>query len=97
MTKNALDNVAYFALKHGGTQYHLVGFADGKPVTYDGPHDDEAGVAEARKLLTRMFARHANTRWVMVVTSEVPDLDPAINEEAADTMRDLVDRYGCGE
>ncbi len=49
----------------------------------DGCHDSPEGVAAAAKLHRRIFGK-AGDEWVMVEISPAPDIDVAINEQAAD-------------
>lgn len=86
------SHVLHFATKYGGEQYHLVGIKDGKATRYDGPHDDPEGVAEARKLHDGIWPHRKPDKWLMVVTSDVPDLDPPVNDEAMEACRMMVER-----
>jgi hypothetical protein len=57
----------------------------------DGAHSDEEGVARAAKLHARIFSNKAGEGpAVMVEVFPVPDLDPPINEDAADACREMV-------
>lgn len=57
----------------------------------DGAHADEEGVARAAKLHCRIFSPKAGEGpAVMVEVFPVPDLDPSINEGAADACRGMV-------
>jgi hypothetical protein len=63
----------------------------------DGCHDSPEGVAKAAKLHQRIFgvsAPSARGPWIMVEISPVPDVDVAINEQAADECRALLNRQG---
>jgi hypothetical protein len=58
----------------------------------DGCHGGPEGVAEAAKLIKRIF--HKDGPWVMVELHEMPDLDPPINDEAADACAYVVAEFG---
>jgi hypothetical protein len=68
----------FLAVRHAYLQVELL----------DGYHPTPEGVAKAAKLFGRIFN---DTRpFVMVEVHDLPDLDPPINEEAADTCASLV-------
>jgi hypothetical protein len=60
----------------------------------DGCHDSPEGVMQALKLHRRIFGREAD--WCMVEIHTLPDLDPPINEAAADDCAHLV-RWASGQ
>lgn len=62
----------------------------------DGAHSDEEGVARAVKLHRRIFT-DGFTLGVMVEVHPLPNLDPAINEDAADACREMVPGHRAGE
>lgn len=58
----------------------------------DGCHDSPEGVAKAAKLIGHIF--NDKGPWVMVELHDMPDLDPPINEQAAQTCAHLVAEFG---
>ena len=58
---------------------------------HDGPHSGPEGVVQAKKIYDRIFK--IDEEWVMVVVSDVPKVDVEINEEDADLLSEMVDRY----
>lgn len=70
-----------------------LGRRDGNTVRLeDGCHSDPEGVAKAAKLHERIFGDRGP--WVMVEIQDVPDLDPPINEKAAQECAHLVAEFG---
>lgn len=58
---------------------------------HDGPHDSAEGVVHAKKLYDRIFK--VDEEWVMVVVSDLPEIDVKINEEDADLLSEMVDQH----
>lgn len=58
----------------------------------DGCHGSPEGVAKAAKLIGRIF--NDAGPWLMVELHDLPDLDPPINEQAAQTCAHLVAEFG---
>lgn len=61
------------------------------PVLHDGPHDGEEGVVTAKTLYDRIFK--VDEEWVMIVVSDLPEVDVEINEEDADLLSEMVDQH----
>lgn len=58
------------------------------PALHDGPHDDPQGVVTAKALYSRIFRDDRD--WVMIVVSDVPDIEPDFDEESADICAEAV-------
>lgn len=58
----------------------------------DGCHGSPEGVAKAAKLLGHIF--RDDGPWIMVELHELPDIDPPINEGAANACAHLVAEFG---
>lgn len=58
---------------------------------HDGPHSDPTGVVQAAKLYGRIFKVHEE--WVMVVVSDLPDIEAEIDEESADICAEAVEQH----
>lgn len=61
----------------------------------DGCHGSPEGVAQAAKLLSRIFGQEGP--WLMVELHPVSDVDVPINEDAAATCRALVENHALDE
>lgn len=60
----------------------------------DGCHGSPEGVAKAAKLLRHIFRDEGP--WLMVELHAMPDVDPPINEDAANTCAHLIAEFGPG-
>lgn len=58
---------------------------------HDGPHDSPEGVVQAAKIYNRIFKE--DDEWVMVVVSELPNIDVEIDEESADICAEAVEQH----
>lgn len=71
--------------------YFLLSVFPGGEFELDGGHSDIEGVVRAKKLIQRIFAGRDNgEKFYAIQVLEIPDLDPAINEEAAGICAALV-------
>lgn len=81
----------HYALENPG--YFLLSLVNGVVTSVDGPHDSPQGVATALELFKRLGFWREDAVYRMVLVSAVEGEPGNINEEAAATMRRLVDRY----
>jgi len=90
------DGLEYYTTKYGNG-YHLVGFTDGKMTHYDGPHDDEQGVAEALALIQRLHfpKKMSPDFWKMVIVKDVPEFQGEMEEETIAALNVMLDSYNA--
>jgi hypothetical protein len=80
-------NLPKWILKETGSYFLLIAYPGGQ-IDVDGGHDDIEGVVKARRLYNTIFAdKGAKFKAIKIV--DIPDIDVAINEEAANTCAEL--------
>lgn len=79
-------------LEDGG--YTLGIFNGGELRSLDGAHSSPEDVAKAKKIIEACGLGKPGDTYMMLHATEVPDLDPPINEDAAANVRHMVNVTG---